>query len=58
MKHDDLLDLLLECLPIVETAATDPLYDKSGQQHLLKLARKVYATVKPYSDATSFHKVK
>ena len=47
-----LIDLLLECLPVIETAATDPLYSTAGQQSLLKLARAVHAAVKPHSDAS------
>ena len=48
-----LIDLLLECLPVIETAATDPLYSTAGQRALLKLARAVHAAVQPYSNATS-----
>ena len=51
-KDLSLIDLLIECLPVIETAATDPLYSTAGQRDLLKLARKVYKTVKPHSDAT------
>ena len=51
-----LIDLLLECLPVIELAATDPMYNRAAQKDLLKLARKVYKTVKPHSDAT-FKKV-
>ena len=52
-QHADLLDLLLECLPVIETAATDPLYSTAGQRGLLKLARAVRAAVQPHSDDTS-----
>ena len=47
-----LIDLLLECLPVIETASTDPLYSTAGHRALLKLARAVHAAVKPHSDAT------
>jgi hypothetical protein len=52
-----LIDLLIECLPVIETAATDPLYSTAGQRGLLKLARAVRAAVQPHSDAT-FRNVK
>jgi hypothetical protein len=51
-----LINLLLECLPVIETAATDPLYSTAGQRGLLKLARAVDAAVRPHSDA-AFKKV-
>jgi hypothetical protein len=51
-----LIDLLIECLPVIETAATDPLYSTAGQRGLLKLARAVHAAVQPHSNAT-FQKV-
>jgi hypothetical protein len=51
-----LIDLLIECLPVIETAATDPVYSTAGQRGLLKLARAVRAAVQPHSDAT-FKKV-
>ena len=47
-----LIDLLLECLPVIETATTDPLYSTAGQRALLKLARAVRAAVQPHSNAT------
>jgi hypothetical protein len=52
-----LIDLLLECLPVIETAATDPVYSTAGQRGLLKLARAVRAAVQPHLDAT-FRSVK
>lgn len=47
-----LIDLLIECLPVIETAATDPLYSTAGQRALLKLARAVHAAVQPHSNTT------
>ena len=42
-----LIDLLIECLPVIETAATDPLYSTAGQKALLKLAHAVKNAVTP-----------